>query len=230
MIFQRIEIIQPQNTGPSNNPDRQTRNGSSDTADRSAEARHGPAQESDDVDSQSQDEESSDDEISEYKRVRLLDDGRMRWDPLTCAQELSISRTGLGVTFPSPRTFVDPSMFAFVGATPRSKNAMGKLDGLKMYFEIKIRRGEVCVGFSCADKTAWVATPTMDGVYAYYGNEGKVFRGSAHPTITAPWTRPGDVVGCGRDGSKGYFSLNGVPICESWSPVNCNVWDCQKIY
>lgn len=209
MIFQRIEIIQPQNTGPSNNPDRHTHSGSSDTAERSAEARHGPTQESDDVDFQSQEEVSSDDEISEYKRVRLLNDGRMRWDPLTCVQELSISKTGLGVAFPGPRPFVDPTAFAFVGATPRPKNSMADLDGLKMYFEIKIRAGEVWVGFNRADRTPWVSTtPGIDGVYAYCSNDGTVFVNSPYPRTTGISAWPGAVVGCGLYRRTGYFTLN----------------------
>jgi hypothetical protein len=228
MIFQRVEIVQPQSTAPSNNPDEQTGNGSSDTAEGFADIRHGPAQDSDDVDSPSEDDESSDDEISEYKRIRLLDDGRMRWDLLTCAQELSISKAGLGVTFPGARTFIDPTVFAFARATPRSENAMGELDDLEMYFEVKIRRGDVCVGFSCADKMPYVATPGIDGVYAYCGNDGKVFTHLTPPRMTVRSSRPGDVVGCGRYGRTGYFCLNGTLICESRGQVNCNVWDNQS--
>ncbi|KAH6637119.1 hypothetical protein F5144DRAFT_207203 [Chaetomium tenue] len=117
MIFRRIEIIQPQNDSPSNRDD-QTRNGSSNISERSEDTRHDPAQVSHVTDSPSEDEEPLDGAISEYKRVRLLDYGRVRWDPSTCAQELRISKTGLGVTFPGPRTSADHTTLAFVKTTP----------------------------------------------------------------------------------------------------------------
>ncbi|KAH6845649.1 hypothetical protein B0I37DRAFT_380785 [Chaetomium sp. MPI-CAGE-AT-0009] len=79
MIFRRIEVIQPKRVDSVNNPDEQARNDSSGLFE-SAETRPSSASHLDDVDSPSEDEDDGtlDDEISEYKRIRLLDDGRIR--------------------------------------------------------------------------------------------------------------------------------------------------------
>lgn len=221
MIFRRIEIIQHDNIDSASNRDEQA----SDRFKKPAETRHGSAQSLDDVDSSSQESESSDDEISEYKRIRLVGDGRTRWDSSTCAQELRINKTGLGVVFPGPQTFVNPDAFAFVGTTPRSKKDRADYPSRReMYFEIKIRSGEVCVGF-CFGKTPSVAMLGIDGVYAYSSNDGRVFKNPPDLHFTTPSILPGGVVGCGLDGRTGYFILNGKLICEF--TASSNTWDGQ---
>jgi hypothetical protein len=208
ILFRRIEIPQPQSADLMDSHNEQGRNDRSNIS-KSAEARPGPPASSDGIDSppQDEDDEALNHEISEYKRIRLVNDGRIRWDPLTCAQELRISTTGLGVAFPGPQTRVNTRAFAFVRTTRSGKGMSASPSPSAVYFEITVRTGDVCVGF-CAEKTPSVAVPGIDGLYVYCGNSGELFTGSAAPLITGPSVRPGDVVGCGLHDRIAYFALN----------------------
>jgi hypothetical protein len=152
-------------------------------------------------------ENESHDEISEYKRIRLLDSSRMVWDRLACAQELRISSSGLLVSFPGHGASSDSDAYVVARATKPTRSATNGQSFARIYFEVQILRGDVCVGFR-TDSTPTIALPGAKGLYAYYSQKGKVFTGSPFPHITGSALGKDHVVGCGIHGQSGYFCFS----------------------
>jgi hypothetical protein len=197
MIFRRIEMLeQPEAAGSSNNGGRNSK-GAQD----GETSTQGSTQSPDDGSflSEAEEDESSDDEISEYKRIRLLDHGGNRWKP---CQGLRISRTGLSISYPArgPQT----SREYVVARATRPMWGRGTTtlrEHAAAYFEIKVLSGDVRVG--CYSNE-------IAGSAVFYNGDGDIRHGTRpFPRHRGPAFGQGDIIGCAFYEHKACFTRNG---------------------
>jgi hypothetical protein len=237
LIFRKIEILdQPETSNPSlrrNDSLRGARGGHKSKGDSNTaqKARHDPKNDpeglsdtpydEDDEESDEEDDEESDDEdeISQYKRIRLFKQGGIHWDPLSCHEDLRISRNGLGVSCPGPPTPLQPNAsthYSTVRAT-RPMRCAATGEKITAWFDIRILQGDVCVGFcteSARDRLPLEAKPTA-GIYVRCCNDRRISIGGlpGNPQLLkSPKVAPGDVVRFGLSGQFSFLLLNGRVI------------------
>ena len=166
----------------------------------------------------SQDEER--DEISEYKRVRLLDRARTHWILLACARYLI--RTYQNFRFDFAYHGPPVSQDALLKLVSYSRRDMLPLKegmtptGLEAYFEIRAVGGDPCLGFY-ADVGSIKSLGGCEGFYTYDCSDGRLFASSATGILGAAGglsLTSGDLVGFGISRSHGYVFINDELIRE----------------
>ena len=230
-MYRRIEVLdEPTSTISSSALTRHSRKARSAPTFRGYSStpriRDDSSEESDDNQSTSDSEdEESDNEISEYKRVRLLDDGVIRWDPISCSPGIHISKNGLGVSYMKPQGQEAPKEWASVIATkPLLRAQPSPFLDIDIYFEIKVLSGKSFLLGLTNKPGCLVYTVQWHTGYTYISSYKRSAFSShpslgPHPRDNQLTLRRGDIFGCGIFGKMAYAVKNKTIHSMSTLPV-----------
>ncbi len=168
-------------------------------------------------------QDPDDDEISEYKRVRLLDQRKAHWTLLARARHLlkPVDGRSLVTAYHGPPVYED-TLTHLLGKfplwNPLSFEQRTTPLASEAYFEIKAVGGDPCVGF-CTELSSIKRHPGWEGSYTYDCSNGLLFASSVvgirrYGSAGGPGLTSNDVVGFGLSRSLGSVFINDKLIRE----------------
>ena len=168
-------------------------------------------------------DQDAEDDISEYKRIRLLDHGQARWDLLACARHLLTLDYGgnelyHATAYHGPPVSEDILIRLLSDLPTRSQLRFKQRMRFKAYFEIKAIGGDPCIGF-CVGLNPDKSHPGWEGSYTYDCSDGRLFASSIvgiprDDFDGASGLTSSDIVGFGRSSRHGYVFINDKLIRE----------------